>query len=328
MPVLTPSPVWKATPRQLLTSEFNFAANFNSQNQDLLNQGESVKNQLTTLSNLLNMIEARNNTLASLTAQITALRNQLNLSGLTSENNSIQSRLTATDSGFNTISTAKSNAVSATLAAENKLQDLTLDTKVQRANPLLTELAGLSKVNSRNLTIAANNAYGWSLYAGVRVRPQVGLLMENQAQGVNGGSVTVNAWQKRKLNTIKYMNIDGGILTADNNITLPAGNYILMGFCAAAGSGIARSRIQQSAVTLGWGASANMVTDGGNAGRITNFVSPVYVAFSLSATTQISYDFLAATNPASLPNATQGRATGLETENYAQLLIISATPPI
>lgn len=328
MTALTPSPLWKATPRQLLTSEFNFAANFNSQNQDVLNQSESVKNQLLTLSNLLNLIEARTNTLVSLNAQITTLRNQLNLSGLTSENNTIQSRLTATDSGFNTISTTKTNAVNATLAAENKLQDLTLDTKVQRADPLLNELVALSKVNNRNLTIASNNAFGWSLYAGVRVRPQVGLLMENQAQGVNGGSVAVNAWQKRKLNTIKYMNIDGGILDVNNNITLPAGNYILMGFCAAAGCGIARSRIQQSASTMGWGASANMVTDGGNAGRITNFVSPIYVAFNLAATTQISYDFLAATNPASLPNATQGRATGLEAENYAQLLIISATPAI
>jgi hypothetical protein len=328
MTVLTPSPLWKDNPRQLLTSEFNFAANFDSQNQDVLNQSESVKNQLTTLSNLLNMIEERTNTLTSLNSQITTLRSQLNLSGLTTENNAIQSRLTATDSGFNTVTTAKNNAVNATLAAETKLQDLTLDTKVQRANPLLNELVSLSKVNSRNLTIASNNAFSWSLYAGVRVRPQVGLLMENQAQGVNGGSVTANAWQKRKLNTIKYINIDGGILDADNNITLPAGNYILMGFSASAGCGIARSRIQQTGGTLGFGASANQLTDGGNVGRITNFIAPLYTAFSLSATTQLSYDFLAATNPSSSPTATQGRATGLETENYAQLLIISATPPI
>lgn len=328
MTALTPSSVWKASPRQLLTSEFNFAANFNSQNQDVLNQGESVKNQLTTLSNLLNMIETRTNTLVSLNNQITTLRSQLNLATLTSENNAIQSRLTATDSGFNTIATAKANAFSATLTTENKLQDLTLDTKVQRANPLLNELVSLSKVNSRNLTIASNNSYSWSLYAGVRIRPQVALFMENQAQGVNGGSVTANTWQKRKLNTIKYLNIDSGSLAADNTITLPAGNYILMGFSAAAGCGIARSRIQQASGTLGLGASANLLTDGGNAGKITNFMSPLYVAFALSATTQLTYDFLAATNPSSLSTATQGRATGLESENYAQLLIISATPPI
>lgn len=328
MPVLTPSPVWKATPRQLLPTEFNFAANFNAQNQDVLNQCESVKDQLTTLSNLLNMIEARNNTLAALNAQITTLRGQVSLSALQAENNNIQSRLTATDSGFNTISTAKTNAENATLASELKIKDLTLDTKVQRASPLLNELVSLAKVNNRNLTISSNNAYNWSSYAGVRVRPQFGLLMENQNQGINGGSVTVNTWQKRKLNTIKFMNIDGGNLNTDNVITLPAGNYILLGFSTAAGCGTARSRIQQTTGLLGWGASANVLSDGGNVGRITNFLAPLYVAFSLAATTQLSYEFLAGNNPSSLPTATQGRAANLETENYAQLLIISATPSI
>jgi hypothetical protein len=71
-----------------------------------------------------------------------------------------------------------------------------------------------------------------------------------------------------------------------------------------------------------------VLSDGGNIGRITNFVSPLYVAFSLGATTQLNYEFLAGNNPASLPTATQGRAANLETENYSQLLIISATPPI
>lgn len=330
MTALTPSAIWKAIPRQLLPSEFNFAANFNSQNQDVLNQSEYVKNQLATLSNLLNLIENRNNTLAALSSQITTLRGQLNLAGLTAENNSINSRLTATDSGYNTIFSAKTNAENATTAAETKLEDIRLNTKVQPSDPLLNELVALSKINNRNLTVSSGGVYNWSLYAGVKIRPQVALFMENQNQGVNGGSVAIaNTWQTRKLNTIKYMNIDEGILTSDNNITLPAGNYIAIGFSASAGSAAARTKLNKSTNELiGLGGSTNGLSEGGNVGRITNFITPMYTAFSLTATTQFSLDFIASNNPATLPTSTQGRAAGLGTENYSQLLIISATPPI
>lgn len=329
MTALVPSAIWKASPRQLLATDFNFAANFNSQNQDLLNQSEFVKNQLTQLSNLLNLIENRNNTLVALSSQITTLRGQLNLAGLTAENNAINSHLTATDSGYNTISTAKTNAENATAAAELKLEDITLNTKVQPSDSLLNELVALSKINNRNLTVSSGGIYNWSLYAGVKVRPQVALFMENQSQGVNGGNVTTpNTWQKRKLNTIKYMNIEEGILNSDNNITLPAGNYIAIGFTTSAGATTARTRLRTATENLGIGGSTNGLTESGNAGRITNFLTPIYTAFSLSATTQFTLDFIASNNPSALPTSTQGRATGLETENYAQLLIISATPPI
>lgn len=327
MVALVPSAIWKDTPRQLLNSDFNYASLFNEQNQDLLNQGEFVKNQLTTLSSILNDIETQTNVLSGLNAEITNLRSQLSLSNLTIENDSISSRLTATNTDFNTISTARTNAENATLAAENKLSDLTLDTKVQRLNPLLTELAQLSKVNDRNLTVAANGAYNWSLYAGVRIRPQVALLMENQASGVNGGAGTVNTWVKRNLNTIKYLNIDGANLS-NQIVSLPAGNYIALGFSLSAGVGFARSRLQRSTGTLGLGGSTNGITDGGTAGRITNTTTPLYTAFTLTSPADISYEFINTNNPSALPGAAQGRATGLDTENYAQLMIISANPPI
>lgn len=329
MPVLTPVALWKQNPRQLLISEFNFAALFNEQTQDVLNQSESNKAQNPSLLTLLNSIEERTAVLSTLSSQITALRNQLNLSGLTSENNAIQSRLTATNADINTITTARTNAENSTTLAETKIGGLTLDTKVQRANPLLTELVVLPKTNSRNLTVGANNAYNWSNYAGIRVRPQFGLLMENQTQGVNAGAVTPNTWQKRKLNTIKFMSIDGGVLAVDNVITLTAGNYILLGFCTAAGCASAKTRLQQlPSTTIGFGASAKIVSSGGNVGRTTNFVSPIYLAFSLSATTQISYDFFAPINHESLPSASQGRGAGLDAENFAQLFILSANPAL
>lgn len=329
MPVLTPVALWKQNPRQLLISEFNFAALFNEQTQDVLNQSESNKAQNPSLLTLLNSIEERTAVLSTLSSQITALRNQLNLSGLTSENNAIQSRLTATNADINTITTARTNAENSTTLAETRIGGLTLDTKVQRANPLLTELVVLPKTNSRNLTVGANNAYNWSNYAGIRVRPQFGLLMENQTQGVNAGAVTPNTWQKRKLNTIKFMSIDGGVLAVDNVITLAAGNYILLGFCTAAGCASAKTRLQQlPSTTIGFGASAKIVSSGGNVGRTTNFVSPIYLAFSLSATTQISYDFFAPINHESLPSASQGRGAGLDAENFAQLFILSANPAL
>lgn len=329
MPILTPVAIWKQNPRQLLATDFNFAAIFNEQTQDVLNQSESNRSQIPSLSTLLNTIDERTSFLVSLNSQITALRNQLNLTGLTSENNAIQSRLTATNSSTTTITTARTNAENSTTAAETKINGLTLDTKVQRANPLLTELVTLPKTNSRNLTTGSNNAYNWSNYAGVRVRPQFGLLMENQAQNVNAGSVVANSWQKRKLNTIKFMSIDGGVLNVENVITLPAGNYILLGFCTAAGCAAVKTRIQQqSGTTLGFGASAKIVASGGNVGRTTNFISPIYLAFSLPSATQISYDFFAPINHESLPSASQGRAAGLDAENFAQLFIFSANPPI
>lgn len=328
MVALIPSSVWAASPRQLLTTDFNYAALFNEQNQTLLNQGEFVKGLLTTLSSVLNQIETQTNVLAGLNTEITNLRSQLGLSAITAENDAIQSRFNATTTDFNTISTARTNAENATLAAENKLNDLTLDTKVQRLNPLLTELAGLAKVNNRNLTVnASTGAYNWSLYAGVRIRPQVGLFMQNQASGVNGGVATVNTWVKRDLNTIKYLNIDGGILS-NQTLTLPAGNYIALGFSASAGVGFARTRLQRSTGNVGLGGSTNGITDGGSAGRITNQLTPLYTAFSLAETADINYEFFTTNNPSALPNSAQGRATGLDTENYAQLLIISANPPI
>lgn len=324
---LTPIALWKSSPRQLVPTEYNFAAAFNDQHQDVLNQSEYVKSLLANLSGLLSQIESKGIVLAAINAQIIAAKNQLNPVLLQSENNAIEGRLDTIAAGIVTISTAKSNAEIATTATESALAAIKLDTKVQRLSPVLTELAALGKFNDRNLTIAGGK-FNWSGYAGVKVKPQIALLMENQPLGTNGGAVAaVNTWNPRNLNTIKFLSIDNGGLS-NNILTLPAGDYVAVGVTTFAGSATAKTRLQKGAVTLGIGASGNGTTEGGNVGRITNNQIPIYSAFSLSELSNISLDFVASNNPAALSSATQGRACGLDSESYTQLLIIAATPQI
>jgi hypothetical protein len=324
---LNPVAIWTNNPRQLLPTEYNFASNFNSQNQDVLNQSQFVRSQLQNLSTILNAIESKNLELSALNAAIVSVNNQLRLADLTLENDAIAARVDTTAAGFATISAAKLNAENETTATELAIGNITLDTKVQRLNPLLTELAALGKFNDRNLTVSGANSYNWATYSGVRVRPQIALVMENQNQGSNGGAVVANTWGKRELNTIKFLNVANGTLS-NNTLTLPAGDYVAIGFSTFAGCAASKTKLQSGQTTIGLGASGNGTTDGGNVGRLTNNQAPIYTAFNLQETSEISLDFLATNNPPSLNSATQGRAAGIDTENYSQLFLIAATPSV
>ena len=324
MTPLTPVSEWKNSPKTLLSTDYNFASNFNRQNQDLLNQGEFVKGKIQVLEGIFGSISAKISSLSLLNDELESLLSSIN-PVLKIENDELSGRLTATDAAFASITTNRLTAEQNSTQLESKIKDIELDVKVQRLNPLLTELNTLSKFNDRNLTVSGGS-YAWSTYAGVRSRPTVNLLMENQPQGSNAGSVnTPSLWEPRRLNTIKSLGIDRSNLTANNRIELPPGNYAILGFGLSAGCSVSRMGLIGDAV-LATGVSNNILSDGGNVGATTTFVAPLFTALSLTKDESLSLSFIAGKNHGQQPTMTEGRGANFDTENFAQLLIISLNP--
>lgn len=86
----------------------------------------------------------------------------------------------------------------------------------------------------------------------VRVPDQVMVVREEQASGASGGTPpSVGTWFTRTLNTVQANGIAGASLTS-NQITLPAGTYLVEGSAPACRSGAHQTRVYNvtGAVTL------------------------------------------------------------------------------
>jgi hypothetical protein len=57
-------------------------------------------------------------------------------------------------------------------------------------------------------------------------------IQDQKADGVDGGTFTAGGWRKRDLNTVVHNSISGASLSS-NDITLPAGTYLIEGFALA-----------------------------------------------------------------------------------------------
>ena len=137
------------------------------------------------------------------------------------------------------------------------------------------------------------------------------------SSGTNGGSSTANAWTTRPINTEEFDDI--GITLSANQITIPAGTYLMQasGKFIADTAYAARVRLQNITAT-----STIAVSDTDYAGNtaimLTPYLMPAKVTFAVSTVVELQYYTTLAKATTGLGNPASIASTN---EIYAQLFI-------
>jgi hypothetical protein len=138
------------------------------------------------------------------------------------------------------------------------------------------------------------------------------------ASGTDGGGSTANAWTTRAINTEDYDDI--GITLSSNQMTIPAGTYLISGFgqCTNAGTAMsARHRFQN--ITAG---STIAVSDSAYAGNTSIMliptILPAKITFTTSTVVEMQYYVTQAVATNGLGKASTIASTS---EVYAQIFI-------
>lgn len=95
--------------------------------------------------------------------------------------------------------------------ADSKVSALAAVTTIADADDLYVAVSGAS-----NRITGANARFA--------LRPRYAKIVDQKAEGVNGGTFTSGAWRTRDLNTIQW-DADSLVTVAANQITLDAGTY-------------------------------------------------------------------------------------------------------
>ena len=107
------------------------------------------------------------------------------------------------------------------------------------------------------------------------------IVVDEKANGTNGGGFTAGAWRTRDLNTVKRNNITGSSLSA-NQITLPAGDYEVWAYAPAYSVNEHKLRLRDvtNSVTLAVSSSAYAIAG------TSDFTTPAILvgAFTLAGT--------------------------------------------
>ena len=95
---------------------------------------------------------------------------------------------------------------------------------------------------------------------------------DEKTSGTNGGTATLGAWRTRDLNATQFNDISGASLSS-NQITLPAGTYLIEGECQAVGIDINQVRFQNitdsTTAVLGQNMYTEQSTNVGNMARVS-----------------------------------------------------------
>lgn len=113
---------------------------------------------------------------------------------------------------------------------------------------------------------ASDNSGNWRVYAYTRAdgsplipsSAQVLIVADQKASGTPGGGPLTGAWRLHTLNTVLYNSISGASLAA-NQVTLPAGKYLVQGWATGYGIGNFQTKIWNATLT------ANTTVIGANA---------------------------------------------------------------
>jgi len=108
-------------------------------------------------------------------------------------------------------------------------------------------------------------------------------VQDQKANNVDGGSFTSGDWRKRDLNTVVYNSISGASLSS-NEITLPAGTYLIEGYATAnlVANHLTQIRDTSDSSVLIVGVNATS-----NTNLFNNALSNIKGKISLAATTTI-----------------------------------------
>lgn len=140
---------------------------------------------------------------------------------------------------------------------------------------------------------------------------------DQQASGTDGGTFTSGAWQTRVLNTAAVNKIGGASLSS-NQVTLPPGDYEVIGWASAAAVDQHHAKLRD--ITAG----ADLIsgTSQNAPPAASNYTAASFIAgrFSLSVTSVIELQHRCNTTMATSGYG-EGRAAFGITEVFAELLI-------
>ena len=126
---------------------------------------------------------------------------------------------------------------------------------------------------------------------------------DEKTSGTNGGTATLGAWRTRDINATQFNDISGASLSS-NQITLPAGTYLIEGECQAVGIDINQVRFQNitdsTTAVLGQNMYTEQSTNVGNMARVSGIFT---IAGSKAFEFQQQCTFTKATNGFGVANS-------------------------
>lgn len=325
----TPVSAQTPIPELLSTNDNNANSTFNPQLQALINQVRFEYDALATLATRVNTLNSQILSLGggSIATQLTSIN--AGLVTLTNSNNSLLTQLNQLSPSVNALvtqtNTLETDAATIT-AASNARQ---LDTTVQRKNTELTAIAALANnapfpASKVIATTADNNIVLNDTPALGAFVPQLANLEFKQPSGSNAGNYpTADAWVAMPF-TIASNDDNFLAVVSASRFTLPAGTYFVTynwQGCGCLGFG-GRIWNQTAGIAIEQGSPGATVTGGGNIGDTWAAEGCLLAAFTLSANTNIEFQFRAKILHPNGAALTAGQSTTNAVEQLYQEAVI------
>lgn len=316
-------------PDLLTTNDNNANLTFNPQLQALINQVRFEYNALAALASRVNALNAQILDLGggSISTQLTAIN-----SGLTTLNNlnsQLATRLNSLTPSVNALVT-KTNTLetsAATITAASNAREL--DSTVQRKNDTLTAIGALANsapfpANKVIATTADNVIVFNDTPALGAFVPQLANLEFKQPAGTNAGNYpTADVWAAMPFSIASNDDNFLAVVSA-SRFTLPAGTYFVnynWQGCGCLGFG-GRIWNQTAGTVIEQGSPGLTVTGGGAIGDTWAASGCLFAAFTLSASTNVEFQFRAKALHSAGANLTAGQSTGNAVEQVYQEVMI------
>lgn len=316
-------------PDLLTTNDNNANLTFNPQLQAVLNNIFFNDQALLSLTNRVNALNTQIIQLGggSISPQLTAINT--GLTTLTNSNAVLLSRINALTTSVNNLSTKANTLETDTASITSASNARVLDTTVQRKHPDLTAIADLAV----NVPFPANKVISTSADNVITLPdapafgafvPQVASLEFKQPAGSNAGNYpTADVWAAMPFSVVS--NDDNFLATVSaSRYTLPAGTYFVTYTwqgCGCLGFG-GRIFNHTAGTVIEQGSPGSTVTAGGAIGDTWAAEGCLLAAFTLTAATNIEFQFRAKILHTAGAALTAGQSTGNAVEQVYQEAVI------
>lgn len=296
---LIPNPGSTAIP-QLLTTDSNLASNFNAQLQGIINRVRLEDNALIAVANRISALNTSIATLGggSIQPQLNAINS--NVSNLSNSNSLLLTKL-STVTPLVTGLTTKANTLtsqSATIVTASNARQL--DTTVQRRDADLDSIAALATSapfpTNQVIATGADNSIAWQNTPALGAYiPQVCSLVFKQPAGNNAGNYsTANTWAAMPFSVESNDDNFVGVVSS-SRFSIPSGTYIIFyqfQGCGCLGFGAKIWNVTDNA-PIEQGSPGLTATGGGNVGDTWSAGGMLIAGFTITATKNIEFQFIA-----------------------------------
>lgn len=272
------------------------AATFNNTAQVLVNSIQQIRHNRGLLdaqvTSLESAVSAAGPNFAALLADATATVNNLNTA--LAANTASLSALSAISSSIVTDTQAADIQLARFPVLQALLDSLTIGGEIQGYSDILNRIATASLVASRILGTDASGNIIWrtvgSLGSGVLLKAALfSRRLTDTAAG--GAAASLQAWNTIQLDVPSFNNVGIVFNNTTKEFNIPAGEYIVMGFCVGSSNGVkCRLRNIGASTVIALSNPAKGTTASGVVGsQPVNFVSKLLGAFFVNS--QITADF-------------------------------------